>query len=96
MKVLELSSISCAPAPTIRDRIERTVLEGAITAAVRKSGATCEPFVGIIVEHVARNSSSETNWAVKGVKFGKSDRQQCSSALAVIVEGLKREFEIAE
>jgi hypothetical protein len=96
MKVLELSSTSSSPAPTIRDRIERTVLEGAITAAVRKSGAPCESFVGIIVEQVNRNSSSETNWAIKGVKFGRSDREECSSALSVIVERLKREFEMAD
>jgi len=82
---------------TTRDRIERTVLEGAITAAVKKSGASCAPFVGVIVEGVAaRNASDQANWALKGVKFGRSDREQCNSALSVIVERLKREFEIAD
>jgi len=54
-------------------------------------------FRGVIVERVvARNTSDEMNWAVKGVKFKKSDREQCNSALAVIVERLKREFEITD
>jgi hypothetical protein len=66
MKVLALDPISCSPGPTARDRIERTILEGAITAAVKKSARGCEPFVGVIVERVvARNTSDEANWAVK-------------------------------
>jgi hypothetical protein len=97
MNVLELDPTSCAAEPTARDRIERTILERAITAAVKQSGASCAPFVGVIVERVAaRNVSGQANWAVKGVKFGKSDRAQCNSALSVIVERLKREFEIAD
>ena len=79
-----------------REPIKRDALEAAITEAVKKSGPSCEPFVGIIVEHVVRNSSVKANWAVKGVKFGRSDRKQCNSALSVIIERLKREFEIAD
>jgi hypothetical protein len=97
MKVLALDPISYAAAPTTRGGIERTVLEAAITAAVKKSGASCAPFVGVIVERVvARNASDQANWTVKGIKFGTSDREQCSSALSVIVERLKREFEITD
>jgi hypothetical protein len=80
----------------IREPIKREALEAAITAAVKQSGPSCEPFIGIIVEGIARNSSIEANWAVKGVRFGRSDRKQCNSALSVIVERLKREFEIAD
>ena len=79
-----------------REPIKRQALEAAITAAVKKSGPSCEPFVGIIVEGVARSSSVEANWAVKGVRFGRSDRKLCNSALALIIERLKLEFEIAD
>jgi hypothetical protein len=97
MKVLALDPISCSAEPTARDRIERTILEDAITAAVKKSGCSCEAFVGVMVERVvARKALNDANWAVKGVKFGKSDREQCNSALTVIVERLKREFEITD
>jgi hypothetical protein len=71
-------------------------LEAAVAVAAKKSGRSCEPFVGVILERVVRKSSVEANWAVKGVRFGKSDREQCNSALSIIVERLKREFEIAD
>jgi hypothetical protein len=71
-------------------------LEAAIAAAVKLSSSSCEPFVGILVERIGRSSSDETNWAVKGVKFGKSEREQCNSALSVIIERLKQEFEIVD
>lgn len=52
--------------------------------------------MGILVERIGRSSSDETNWAVKGVKFGKSEREQCNSELSVIIERLKQEFEIVD
>jgi hypothetical protein len=89
MKALALEQIT-------RERIKRASLEDAIAAAVKRSGPSCEPFVGIILERTARSASGDANWAVKGVKFGKSDRERCNSALSVIIERLKREFEIAD
>ena len=94
MSALELNWVSNSPEP--REAIKRATLEAAITAAVKSSNASCEPFIGIFVERVPPNSSGETNWAVKGVKFGKSEREQCNSALSVIIDRLKREFEIAD
>jgi hypothetical protein len=96
MLVLALNRLSNSPEPVAREAIKRAALEAAITAAVKKSDPSCEPFVGIFVERVARSSSNEANWAVKGVKFGRSEREQCNSALSVIIERLKREFEIAD
>jgi hypothetical protein len=81
--------------PIIRESIDRAALESAITAAVKRSDPSCEPFVGVIVERVAQKSSNDANWAVKGVKFGKSDRNHCNSALSVIIQRLKSEFELA-
>jgi hypothetical protein len=84
------------PEPIIREPIKRAALEAAITTAMKRSRTGCEPFVGIIIERVAPNSSDEANWAVKGIKFGKSEREECNSALALIVERMKREFEFAD
>jgi hypothetical protein len=82
--------------PTTRESIKRAALEAAITAAVKRSGPNCETFVGVLVERVGRRSPDQANWVVKGVKFGKSEREQCNSALSVIIERLKREFEIID
>ena len=68
--------------PITREPIKRAALEAAITTAMKRSRTSCEPFVGIIIERVAPNSSDEANWAVKGVKFGKSERAECNSALS--------------
>jgi len=95
MAALAFDPTSNSPEPVARESIERAALEAAITAAVKRSNPGCEPFVGVLVERVARSSSGEANWAVKGVKFGKSEREQCNSALTVIIERLGREFEIA-
>jgi hypothetical protein len=96
MTALSLKATSNSTEPVAREPIKRATLEAAITTAVKQSSPGCEPFVGIVVERVARNSSDKANWAVKGVKFGKSEREQCNSALSVIIERLKREFEIAD
>jgi hypothetical protein len=96
MTALALNAISYSAGPTAREPIGRAALEAAITAAVKRSSPSCEPFVGILVERIGRSSSDETNWAIKGVKFGKSEREQCNSALSVIIERLKQEFEIVD
>jgi hypothetical protein len=91
-----LSAKSEALEAITREPTKRATLEAAITAAVKRSARACEPFVGVLVERIPRDSAGEANWAVKGVRFGKSEREQCSSALSVIIERLKREFELAE
>ncbi len=96
MTALALHAISYSAGPIAREPIRRAALEAAITAAVKRSSPSCEPFVGILVERIGRSSSDETNWVVKGVKFGKSEREQCNSALSVISERLKQEFEIVD
>ena len=96
MTALALISIFRSPKPITRQPINRAALEVGITAAVKRSNPGCEAFVGVIVERVTRNTSDDANWAVKGVKFGKSEREQCNSALSVIIDRLKREFEIAD
>ena len=84
------------PERIVREPIRRETLEAAITTAVKRSDPSREPFVGVALKSIASNSSLEANWALKGVRFGRSDRKQCNSVLSVIVERLKREFEIAD
>jgi hypothetical protein len=77
-----------------REPIEPRALELAITSAVKTFAPCCEPFVGVIVEQSTPSSPNDTNWTIKGVKFGKAEHEPCNAALSVVVERLKREFEI--
>jgi hypothetical protein len=61
---------------------------------VKRSNPDCEPFIGVFVEPNASKSNNEANWAIKGIKFGRAERELCNAALTVIVERMKREFEI--
>jgi hypothetical protein len=79
-----------------RERIKCASLEVAIATAVKRSDPSCEPFVGVIVERSTPISIDDANWGVRGVRFGKAARENCNVALSVIVERLKREFEIAD
>jgi hypothetical protein len=79
-----------------REQIECETLEVAIATAVRRSDPRCEPFIGVFIERRAPKSRDEANWAVKGIKFGKAKRENCNAALSVIIERLKREFEISD
>ena len=77
-----------------RQSISKMKLESAITAAVKKSGPDCEHFVGVIIERETPKSKYETNWDVRGARFGKSDRKKASEALESIVEWMRREFSL--
>jgi hypothetical protein len=79
-----------------RDRIKCATLEVAIATAVKRSDPRCEPFVGVVVERRTPKSRDDTNWAVRGIRFGKAERENCNAALSVIIERLKREFEISD
>jgi len=66
----------------------------AITAAVKNLDPQCEPFVGVLIEHCAPKSGKDTNWAIKGIRFGKTDRDKCSVALAFVVKKMQGDFEL--
>jgi hypothetical protein len=70
-------------------------LELAITEAVRKGGTGCEAFVGVIVQQTRPKSRFDANWAVRGVKFGRADRDKANEAIATIVERMQREFRLS-
>jgi CspA family cold shock protein len=77
-----------------RKSITRDALETALAEAVRAHDTQCAGLVGIIVERVNPASPGETNWSVKGVKYGKAERDRCDVALSVCVKEMQREFEV--
>ncbi len=79
-----------------RKPITRAALESTIADAVRASDPTCLPLIGIIVERVIPTSRGGANWAVKGVRFGRADRERCRAAIASFVEQGLREFEVSD
>jgi CspA family cold shock protein len=76
-------------------QITQAALEAALAKAVRAHDAQCEGLVGIILERASPASPTGTNWAVKGVKYGKAERDRCDAALSVCVEEMQREFEVS-
>jgi hypothetical protein len=84
------------PLSRSREQIKSQALEVAIATAVKRSNPGCEAFIGVFVKRSAPKSRDETNWEVRGIKFGKAVRENCNAALSVIVERLKREFEITD
>ncbi len=82
--------------PKKRTWIARAALEAALVESVRASDPPCEALIEIIVERVVPASLDGANWAVKGVRFGKADRERCSAALCKCVEEAQREFEILD
>ena len=79
------------------DRSSVTVddLQSAITEAVKKADPDCEAFIGVIVQRVTPKAQLDANWAIKGVRFGKADREKSRKALTTIVERMQREFVLA-
>jgi hypothetical protein len=78
-----------------RNPITREQLQSAITDAVRKSDPDCEPFVGVVIARAAQLGVA-SNWTIRGVKFGKADREKSNQALKSIVERMQLEFVISE
>jgi hypothetical protein len=79
-----------------RKRVPRETLERAITVAVKNSDPQCEPFVGVLIEHHGPKSPADTNWAIKGIRFGRADRGKCSAALAIVVNKMQGKFELQQ
>ena len=79
-----------------RTWIARTALEEALAATVRASDPQCEGLKGIFVERVVPGSPDGANWAVKGIKYGKAERQRCSAAIPKCVEESQHDFEILD
>ncbi len=79
-----------------RKLVTRAVLEQRLTEAVRTSHAEFEGFVGLIVERVAAASPGSANWAVRGVKYGRVNRDRSGAVLAHCVDEAQQEFEVTD
>jgi hypothetical protein len=73
----------------------RAALELAITEAVRQSDPKCKALIAVIIERVVPKSRGGANWAVKGVKYGRAERDRCSAAISSCVEEVQRDFDIS-
>ena len=78
-----------------RKPITQAALEAALAEAVRAHDTHCEGLVGIIVERVNPARAGGTNWSVKGVKYGKAERDRCDIALSACVEQMQHELEVS-
>jgi hypothetical protein len=79
-----------------RTSITRAALELLIAETVRDSSPECGGLIGIIVERVVPGTPGGANWAVKGVKYGKAERDRCRAALSHCVEDGQRDFEVSD
>jgi len=78
-----------------RSVLLREDLEAVITTVVRRAEG-CEQFVGVVAERVERESTEDPNWAIKGIKFGRADRNKASAALAIAVERMQRMYILSD
>jgi len=79
-----------------RNWVSRESLQSAITEAVKKAEPGCEAFAGVVIKRETPKSRFDANWAIRGVRFGRADRDKSSQALATIVERTQRYFSLAE
>jgi hypothetical protein len=70
-------------------------LELAIVDAVRQSDPQCKALIAVIIERVVPKSPEGANWAVKGVKYGRAERDRCSGAISSCVQAIQRDFDIS-
>jgi hypothetical protein len=91
-----MPSFSTKSLPPARTFIGHEVLELAIATAVRNSDPQCEAFVAVWIERHMQKSRADANWAIKGIQFGKADRDKCNAALATVVERMQGEFKLYE
>jgi hypothetical protein len=79
-----------------RQAISQADLVSAITDAVKQSDPDCSGFVDVIVQQIKPKSQFDPNWAIRGIRFGRSDRQKATQAVDAIVARMQREFRLAE
>jgi hypothetical protein len=77
-----------------REKMTPKDLELAITDAVRKSDAQCETFVRVWVEPSEQKMGKDANWTIKGIQFGRADRNKCRSALTDVVKRMQNDYEL--
>jgi hypothetical protein len=79
-----------------RKPIARADLEQTLTEAVRTSHPEFETFIGVIVERTAPASAGGANWTIRGVKYGKANRDRSGAVLSHCVEEAQQEFVLSD
>ena len=79
-----------------RKSMTRTALEQTISERVKNSSPECEAFVGVIIEHVKPKQPGDANWGLRGVRYGKANREACAEALSKLVAEGQLEFELSD
>jgi hypothetical protein len=79
-----------------RSSVSLDLLQSAITEAVKKAGPGCEAFAGVVIKRETPRSRLDANWAVRGVRFGRADRDKAGQALVTIVEWAQGYISLAE
>ena len=80
----------------VRKPIARAELEQSLAGAVRTIAPECQAFVGVIIERVVPQLRGGVNWAVKGVRYGKADRDRCEAALGVCLREKQLEYVLSD
>jgi hypothetical protein len=70
-------------------------LELAIVASV-KTVPGCEDFAGVIVQSKTPKSREDSNWELRGVKYGNADRTMAKKQLATTVARLQQDLRLAD
>lgn len=79
-----------------KNQASRSDLEKAITDAVRNFDPGCAKFIGVIIQRETPKSRLDSNWTVRGVKFGAADRAKSLKAIEMIVERMQRDFRLSD
>jgi hypothetical protein len=74
-----------------KSSVSRSDLEAVIADAVRKFHPECAKFVGVIVQRTPQ-SRFDSNWTIRGVRFGSADRNKSLQAIGRIVELMQQDF----
>ena len=78
-----------------RQLISCADLQSAIREAVKQFDPECKDFIDVIVSERRPQSRLDANWEIRGVKFGRSDRNKAGQALSVIVARMQGEFALS-
>ena len=84
------------PDRPVRKPITRAALEQSLADAVRSVTPECEAFVGVIIERVVPETPVGANWAVKGVRYGRADRDRCEAALGMSLHEKQLEYMLSD
>src|SRR5262249_34469391 len=82
----------------IDERVSMTSpeIELAIAEAVKKTAPGCEDFIGVVIRQTNPKSRLDVNWELRGIRFGKADREMVNEAVASVVERMQRQFRLTE